>query len=70
MVGATQCRDHLASDEVATAVTLGAIQALVVLCADILSTFLEESRAGQVAATHFREHKNQLLIQTRQADKQ
>ena len=70
VVGAAQRWDHLPSNKLSTAVALGAIQALVVLRADVLSTLLEEAGAGQVAAAHCRKHTRiHLLKQTRQTDK-
>lgn len=45
-------RDHLSSDVLLTAVTLGPIQALVVLSTDVLPRVVEETRVHQVTATH------------------
>lgn len=52
VVGPPQGRHHLSSDVLVTAVTLGPIEALVVLGADVLSRVVEETRANQVTAAH------------------
>ncbi len=57
MICAAQCRDHLPWDKVPTAVTLCAIQALVVCCADVLATLLEESGMCQITATHWQKYR-------------
>lgn len=43
VVGPAQGRHHLPADVLATAVTLGAIQPLVVLGADVLARVVEET---------------------------
>lgn len=52
MVGAAQRGDDLAGDEVPAAVTAGAVELLVVACADVLLVLEEEARLGQATATH------------------
>ncbi len=47
-----QGRYHLSGDVLVTAVTLGAIEPLVVLCTDVLARVVEETRVHQIAATH------------------
>lgn len=57
MICAAQCRDHLPWYKVPTAVTLCAVQALVVCCADVLATLLEESGMCQITATHWQKER-------------
>lgn len=52
VVGAAQRGDDLAGDEVPAAVTAGAVELLVVACADVLLVLEEEARLGQATATH------------------
>lgn len=47
-----QRRHHLSGDVLLTAVTLGPVEALVVLGADVLSTVVEETRVDQVTTAH------------------
>lgn len=47
-----QCRDHLpGGDVLVTAVTLGPVEPLVVLCTDVLARVVEEARVHQITAT-------------------
>lgn len=52
VVGASEGRHHLSTDEGVAAVTAGPIQALVVCCADVLALLLEEPRPRQVTVTN------------------
>lgn len=47
-----QGRDHLSGDVLVTAVTLGPVEPLVVLSADVLPRVVEETRVHQVTAAH------------------
>lgn len=47
-----QGRYHLSSDVLVTAVTLGPVEPLVVLCTDVLARVVEETRAHQITAAH------------------
>lgn len=52
MVRPPQGRNHLSSDVLVTAVTLGPIETLVVLCTNVLARVVEETRVHQVTAAH------------------
>lgn len=52
VVGPAQGRHHLSGDVLVAAVTLGAVEPLEVLGADVLARVVEEPRVHQVAATH------------------
>lgn len=47
-----QSRYHLSSDVLVTAVTLGPVELLVVLCTDVLTRVVEKARVHQITATH------------------
>lgn len=54
-----QRRHHLSGDVLLTAVTLGPVEALVVLGADVLSTVVEETRVDQVTTAHWQNKTKQ-----------
>lgn len=59
VVGPAQGRHHLSGDVLVTAVTLGPVEPLVVLCTDVLAGVVEETRMHQITAAHctYRERK-------------
>lgn len=52
VVRSPQRRHHLSGDVLVTAVTLGPVEPLVVLCTDVLTRMVEETRMHQVTAAH------------------
>lgn len=52
VVSPPQGRYHLSSYVLVTAVTLGPVEALVVLCTDVLARVVEETRMHQITAAH------------------
>lgn len=53
VVCSPQCRHHLPSDVLVTAVALGPVEPLVVLCTDVLARVVKEARAHQITATNW-----------------
>lgn len=64
VVSPPQGRYHLSSYVLVTAVTLGPVEALVVLCTDVLARVVEETRMHQITATHctYRERRKKKWI--------
>lgn len=65
VVSPPQGRYHLSSDVLVTAVTLGPVETLVVLCTDVLARVVEETRMHQITAAHctYRERRETKLNQ-------
>lgn len=60
VVGLAQGSDHLSLNKIPTAIAAGAVHALVVQRAEIVSILHEEAPLGEVAAAHYTGHTHLL----------
>lgn len=58
VVGPPKGRYYLSSDVLVTAVTLGPVEPLVVLRANVLARVVEETRVHQITATDWKDREN------------
>lgn len=64
VVGLAQGSDHFPLHKVPTAIAAGAVHALIIQCAQILSILHEEAPLGQIAAAHYTGHTHTLALRS------